>query len=69
MTFCGLIIRLVFVVLAYVEDSVDSASVATSQLDEPNSPAANSTKSVDELLQVFSTFVILPMFFMIKRTM
>lgn len=36
---------------SYVEDSVDSSSIATSQLDEATSPLDSSTKSVDELLQ------------------
>lgn len=36
---------------SYVEDSVDSSSIVTNQLEEPTSPLDSSTKSVDELLQ------------------
>ena len=32
---------------------MDSSSIATNQLEEPTSPLDSSTKSVDELLQVF----------------
>ena len=42
-----------FLFVAYVEDSVDSSSIVTNQLEEPTSPLDSSTKSVDELLQVF----------------
>ena len=42
-----------FLFVAYVEDSVDSSSIVTNHLEEPTSPLDSSTKSVDELLQVF----------------
>ena len=48
-----------FLFVAYVEDSVDSSSIVTNQLEEPTSPLDSSTKSVDELLQVFMTLFIL----------
>lgn len=37
---------------------MDSASIATNQLEEPTSPLDSSTKSVDELLQVFILFCV-----------
>ena len=46
-----------FLFVAYVEDSVDSSSIVTNQLEEPTSPLDSSTKSVDELLQVFMTLL------------
>lgn len=41
------------------EETVDNASVITSQIDEPNSPSPHTpTESVDELLQVICICLI-----------
>lgn len=52
-------LNLVFLCVAYdiEEQTVDTASMVTSLIDEPDSPSPSSpTKSVDELLQVIGMF-------------